>query len=455
MDPNVLRGLTEAYTAVYDEELRDELEEMADDFAGIEDLSDEEIDAIVEETIDEMIEDGYDFDDVEEIFEEVLSEAKVTTGAGYGADGVEPRKVKSGSAKLTTGSGSRMAAASRLSSAKAAKRAAKVAQVKASVKTKVAQVKAAPGQAQKAAAKKVKDVKQQAHVSAAKYASSRGLMKGAGLKTQSSKGRSELRSAVAKDIKGRIKQKIAKAQVGAYNVARKVGQAASDVAGKAKQSAKNTVAKTKRGIKGAIAGAASKVASGASRLATRMSSEEVEAWVNSLIEEGYDLSQYTWDDMFEIYEQNINESYDLYDIILSHLLDEGYADTQEAAEAIMVNMSEDWREDIMEKTAMAKRGLDEPTIRNTIAKNTGGGESADRASALEKQSTYNPKTDQQRQNYARAQRGAHRTTTSSSPGLRGYGYQSSDPAVKAKQAARGVQRGTAALTPNEKKQLNR
>jgi hypothetical protein len=40
---------------------------------------------------------------------------------------------------------------------------------------------------------------------------------------------------------------------------------------------------------------------------------------------------------------------DLYDIILSHLLDEGYADTQEAAEAIMVNMSEDWRESIVEQ----------------------------------------------------------------------------------------------------------
>ena len=33
---------------------------------------------------------------------------------------------------------------------------------------------------------------------------------------------------------------------------------------------------------------------------------------------------------------------DIYDIILSHLLDEGYADTFESAEAIMVNMSEDW-----------------------------------------------------------------------------------------------------------------
>jgi hypothetical protein len=42
-----------------------------------------------------------------------------------------------------------------------------------------------------------------------------------------------------------------------------------------------------------------------------------------------------------------NEEVDLYDIILSHLLDEGYADTQEAAEAIMVNMSEEWRQSIV------------------------------------------------------------------------------------------------------------
>ena len=36
------------------------------------------------------------------------------------------------------------------------------------------------------------------------------------------------------------------------------------------------------------------------------------------------------------------EQVDLYDIILTHLLDEGYAETQEQAEVIMVNMSEEW-----------------------------------------------------------------------------------------------------------------
>jgi hypothetical protein len=107
-----------------------------------------------------------------------------------------------------------------------------------------------------------------------------------------------------------------------------------------------------------------------------------------------------------------------------------------------------------EATAMAKRGYDEAPIRQKIAKSTGGGEAADRASALEKKSTFgDAKKAKARQDLARKQRGDFRKTTSSSPGLHGYAHKSNDPAVKAKQAARGAQRG--ALTPAEKKQLNR
>jgi hypothetical protein len=36
--------------------------------------------------------------------------------------------------------------------------------------------------------------------------------------------------------------------------------------------------------------------------------EEVEAWVNSLVEEGYDLSEYTWEDMYEEYLSEIPTS---------------------------------------------------------------------------------------------------------------------------------------------------
>jgi len=46
--------------------------------------------------------------------------------------------------------------------------------------------------------------------------------------------------------------------------------------------------------------------------------------------------------------QKLNNSYDLYDLVLSHLLDEGYADTNESALAIMANMSEEWRDSIIE-----------------------------------------------------------------------------------------------------------
>ena len=41
------------------------------------------------------------------------------------------------------------------------------------------------------------------------------------------------------------------------------------------------------------------------------------------------------------------EQVDVYDIIFSHLLDEGYAETPEAAEKIMINMSENWINSIL------------------------------------------------------------------------------------------------------------
>jgi hypothetical protein len=44
----------------------------------------------------------------------------------------------------------------------------------------------------------------------------------------------------------------------------------------------------------------------------------------------------------------LNNSFDLFDTILEHLVAEGYADTNEAALAIMANMSEEWRESIVE-----------------------------------------------------------------------------------------------------------
>ena len=300
--------LTEAYNAIYDEDLRSEVEDMNEEFVGVEELSEEELDVI---------------------FEEVILEAKVTMGRGGEAGS---------GAKVTSGSGSRIAAASRLSAAKAKKREERIAKVKGAIKKGVEKVKSAPGEAKKAAEKKVKDVKQQSHVAAAKYANKRNLVKGAGLKTQSSKGRSELRSAVAKDIKSRVgakikaaadkvKQKAASAAVSGYAAARSAKQAASDVKNKAVQSAKNKAAVAKRnvksaassakaGAKSAVGKAARAVSTGAGKVASRLG-EEI-------------------------------ERDDLFDVVLEYLVSEGYADTNENAIVIMANMSEEWLDNILE-----------------------------------------------------------------------------------------------------------
>lgn len=47
-------------------------------------------------------------------------------------------------------------------------------------------------------------------------------------------------------------------------------------------------------------------------------------------------------------EKQMKEEIDIFDIILEHLVAEGYADTDEAALAIMANMSEEWKQSICE-----------------------------------------------------------------------------------------------------------
>jgi hypothetical protein len=51
-----------------------------------------------------------------------------------------------------------------------------------------------------------------------------------------------------------------------------------------------------------------------------------------------------------------NEEVDLFDYILEHLVAEGYADTNENALAIMANMSEEWRQSIVEEVLDESRG---------------------------------------------------------------------------------------------------
>ena len=66
------------------------------------------------------------------------------------------------------------------------------------------------------------------------------------------------------------------------------------------------------------------------------------------------MDRYTRDEMEYRKARLKKEETDLYDIILSHLLDEGYAETPEAAESIMVNMGEEWISTILEVSVVDK-----------------------------------------------------------------------------------------------------
>ncbi len=306
MDSKTFSDLNLLYGAVYNENLKEEVEDLNDRydvFYGVDDLSEEHLEEIMEELIYEILDEGFEISDLEEILEDVINEARVTTGAGYGADGVEPRKVNSGSAKVTTGLGSRMAASARLSDIKAAKRAQRVEKIKGAVKSGIEKVKATPGEVKKSAKAKVKDVKQQSHTGLAKYASSRNLMPGAGLKTQSSKGRGELRSAVVKDVASRVTGKLQKAGQKAASGAYKAGGAVAGSAEKTRQAIGGAASAAKASVKKGIRGAALS-------LARKMKED--------------------------------TDPMDVYSVVLEHLLSEGYADTESSAKVIMANMSEAW-----------------------------------------------------------------------------------------------------------------
>jgi hypothetical protein len=51
----------------------------------------------------------------------------------------------------------------------------------------------------------------------------------------------------------------------------------------------------------------------------------------------------------------MEEELDVYDLVLDHLLDEGYCDDAESAEVIMANMSEEWLEEILDEANRGER----------------------------------------------------------------------------------------------------
>lgn len=220
------------------------------------------------------------------------------------------------------------------SAERSASRAATVSRVKGAVKGAIDRLKSTAGSISKAAKSAGRSAKfHSVDKQVAAYADKRGLHPAPVLAARSKDPakRRSLRSKVVSDIASRVKgklksavgsvkQKAASAAVSGYAAGRSARDTASDVVNRTKQSARNLATGLGRSAKSLVGKTARRVASGAGSVASRL-----------------------------------GEDYDLYDIILSHLIDEGYADTYESAERIIVNMSEEWRDSIIE-TRLDPRG---------------------------------------------------------------------------------------------------
>jgi hypothetical protein len=62
---------------------------------------------------------------------------------------------------------------------------------------------------------------------------------------------------------------------------------------------------------------------------------------------------------------DVRESHDFFDVVLSHLLDEGYCDSQESAIAMMTSMSEEWIDSIISEAPFQISGPHSTTIDGT------------------------------------------------------------------------------------------
>jgi len=74
-------------------------------------------------------------------------------------------------------------------------------------------------------------------------------------------------------------------------------------------------------------------------------------WIHNLVADGYNLSQYTMEQMEEMYDQAIAEEAEqevtIEEAICQYLMDNGFANNPVSAEVVYNNMSEGWRDDIV------------------------------------------------------------------------------------------------------------
>ena len=385
-------NLLEAYAAVYNEELREELLHVEDYYEVIDELSDNELDEIVEEVI---LEESFDIDECVEYIEE----AKVT----YGHDTENP-DAKRRSERIDRVKSS----AKRIGKAAVAKVKEKAPEVKAAAKKAVAKAKEKAPVVKAAAKKAVKGIlsKGKELFNKGRSALAKGLRKGSELASKAAAkvepkkaepkaeapkrepkpyrgegaGRKEV---VGKTIKAAAKQAIKSARSTTHSgggVGRREAVSSGGVSSKGgamgsegkKGTALPPASKTKSGKAMNRGNYAMRSAQHNQRLSKRLG-EEYEIIAALMLEDIMDkgLAE-TYEEAYEIMEgltdyevgeiaenfeflaeeiltEQVEERDDLFDYILEYLVAEGYADTNESALVIMANMSEEWRNDIVEE----------------------------------------------------------------------------------------------------------
>ena len=161
--------------------------------------------------------------------------------------------------------------------------------------------------------------------------------------------RGEARKAAVKGAVERVKTK-AKGVAAAAGIA---GSIAKDEARRAGRGALHAAGKAASAAGSAVAGAATAARDAASR-----KKAEVKQGVKSLLGRGLRKAAGAAGAVAQKARkagaaagraaERLGESVDVFDYILEHLVAEGYADTNENALVIMANMSEEWREEILE-----------------------------------------------------------------------------------------------------------
>lgn len=411
MDSKDLRELMESYSAVYDEELRNELEytSIDEDLSFIDDLSDNELDEVMENI---FLSGEIDINECFDSLDYVLTEAKVTSSDDR----------PSGSAKVTT-------------SAQRPSRVKSTAQRKQQVRVgRIAQAAKRVGQqlASPARGKSGTSVSTRVGQAGNKIASATQKVKGflgkvgSAVKAGASAAKKEFTGQSAREANarttGRQMRRAARNQAAASSAKNTsefkkpaVGTSANPRIGQpAKERPALPVAKTKTVSVDRRKEAAAKLATAAAgsgpsgttqqgqpagtfkskrsreqarkreaRLTAAESLYLLDLVIADLIKEGYAndidhafdlIENMDIDQTYSLVQSHLTEeveTIDLYDVVIEHLLDEGYADTESAAVAIMANMSEEWRDEIVEAKYGTKAGRHELAMKRVTGEEIG------------------------------------------------------------------------------------